>query len=65
MYQNKIRQYRKQQEMNLDELAKKVGISVGYLCHLEIGSRANPSIQIMEKIATALGKNVAEIFFSS
>lgn len=65
MYQNKIRLYRKQKGMNLDELAKKAGISTGYLCHLEKGTRANPSIPIMEKIAEILEKNIADIFFSS
>ncbi len=65
MYKNKIREYRKQKGMNLDELARKAEISAGYLCHLERGTRANPSIQVMEKIARVLGKNVAEIFFSS
>lgn len=64
MYENKIRAYRKEKGMNLEELADKVGISTGYLCHLEKGTRANPSIQVMEQIAKVLGKNIAEIFFS-
>lgn len=63
MYKNKIREYRKIEGMTLEEMAKKVGISVGYLCHLEKGTRKNPSTQIMEKVAVILGKNVAEIFF--
>lgn len=64
MYKNKIRELRKQKGMNLDEVARKAGISIGYLCHLEKGTRANPSIQVMEEIAKVLGKNIAEIFFS-
>lgn len=64
MYKNRIREYRKQKGMNLDELARKSGISTGYLCHLEKGTRANPSIQVMEQIAKVLEKNIAEIFFS-
>lgn len=63
MYKNKIRKYRKQIGMNLEEMAKKVGISTGYLCHLEKGTRINPSTQIMEDIAKTLGKTVTEIFF--
>lgn len=65
MYKNRIREYRKQKGMKLEELASKAGISTGYLCHLERGSRANPSIQVMEKIAKVLEKNIAEIFFNS
>ncbi len=63
MYKNSIRKYRKEIGMNLEEMAKKVGISTGYLCHLEKGTRKNPSTQIMEKIANALKKTVQEIFF--
>ncbi|MBO5479229.1 MAG: helix-turn-helix transcriptional regulator [Clostridia bacterium] len=65
MYKNQIREYRKQKGMNLYELADKAGISTGYLCHLEKGTRSNPSIQVMEKIAKVLGKNIAEIFFNT
>lgn len=65
MYQNKIRLYRKQKGMNLEELAKQAGISTGYLCHLEKGTRTNPSILIMERISQILGKNIADIFFGS
>ena len=64
MYRNRIRKYRKEKGLNLVEMAKKVGISTGYLCHLEKGTRQNPSTKIMEKIANILGKTVAEIFFS-
>lgn len=63
MYRNKVREYRKNAGMNLAEFAKKVGISTGYLCHLERGTRKNPSMQIMEKISNALDKTIAEVFF--
>ena len=49
--------------MTLEEMAGKIGISVGYLCHLEKGTRRNPSTGIMEKVAKILDKNIAEIFF--
>ena len=62
MYKNKIREYRKKEGMTLEEMAGKIGISIGYLCHLEKGTRKNPSTNIMEKVAK-LGKNIAEIFF--
>lgn len=63
MYNNRIREYRKEKGMKLEEMAQKIGISTGYLCHLEKGTRKNPSTEIMEKIAKALGKTVADIFF--
>lgn len=63
MYKNKIRVYRKANGMKLEDMAKRVGISTGYLCHLEKGTRRNPSTKIMENIAKVLKKNVAEVFF--
>lgn len=63
MYKNKIREYRKEKEMNLEKFAKIAGISTGYLCHLEKGTRKNPSMEIMEKISKALNKTIPEIFF--
>ena len=49
--------------MTLSKLANLTGISAGYLCHLEKGSRTNPSMDVMNKIAEALNKSVTEIFF--
>ena len=65
MYQNKIRQYRKEQGMTMRELADRSGISVGYLSHLEKGSRDNPSKGVMKNIAFVLNKSIPEIFFSN
>lgn len=63
MYSNKIKIIRKQKGITLDELSHLSGISSGYLCHLENGSRKNPSLSVMEKIAKALNRNVTEVFF--
>jgi len=64
MYYNKLKQIRKEKGMTLDELSTKCGVSAGYLCHLENGSRMHPSIEIMEKIAKVLEKTIFEIFFN-
>lgn len=63
MYKNNIKKIRKAREMRLIDVAEKSGISVGYLSHLENGSRSNPSIDVMEKISFALLKSVTEVFF--
>ena len=63
MYTNKIREYRKKCAMTLQQLSDKIGISPGYLCHLERGTRKNPSIRTMEKISKALEKDITDIFF--
>ena len=62
MENNIIKQIRIEKGMTLNELANKTGISAGYLCHLEKGSRNNPSIYIMKKISKALGKTITEVF---
>lgn len=64
MYYNKLKSIRKAKKMTLEELAEKSGVSAGYLCHLENGSRKHPSIEVMEKIAQALDKTIFEIFFN-
>ena len=64
MYKNRIREYRKQKGLLLEEMAKTIGISTGYLCHLEKGTRKNPSTEIMEKISMVLERSVTEVFFS-
>lgn len=64
MCKNKISIYRKHLNMTLSEMATKVGISPGYLCHLENGSRNNPSRKVMEKIATVLESSISDVFFS-
>lgn len=63
MYNNQLRKTREDKGMTLLELSYLSGVSVGYLCHLEKGSRKNPSLEIMEKISKALNKSVAEVFF--
>lgn len=63
MYKNKIKETRKKQGITLIKLSEITGISAGYICHLEKGTRKNPSAQMMEKIAVALNKSVHEVFF--
>jgi len=63
MYKNKIKETRIKQGLTLMKLAEITGISAGYICHLEKGTRKNPSAQMMEKLALALNKSIYEVFF--
>lgn len=63
MYKNNVRKFRIERGMRLIDVAERSGISAGYLCHLEKGSRANPSREVMENISLALNKSIAEVFF--
>ena len=63
MCKNRIKEIRKEKGITLYKLANLSGISSGYLCHLENGSRDNPSLEVMRNIAKALNKSVPEVFF--
>ena len=63
MCKNRIKIIREQKGMTLQKVADLSKISVGYLCHLENGTRKNPSFGVMERISKALNKSVSEVFF--
>ncbi len=62
---NNLKKIRTSKNLTIRELSEKTGISAGYLCHLENGTRSNPSKDVMEKISKALNKNIMEIFFNT
>lgn len=59
----KLKNIREKKGLTIENLAQLAGISTGYLCHLERGSRKNPSIKVMKNIARALNIDIEEIFF--
>lgn len=63
MNTNQMKKIRKSKNMTLGQLSEITGISSGYLCHLEKGTRKNPSMNVMELIAKGLGVSVTEVFF--
>ncbi|MEG1990360.1 MAG: helix-turn-helix transcriptional regulator [Clostridia bacterium] len=59
---NNIRKFRNELELSQENLSTMTNLSIGYICHLEKGSRTNPSMNTILKICSALGKNKSEIF---
>jgi len=57
---NRIRSWRKEKKLSLDELSRRASVSKGMLVEIEKGA-ANPSIAILCKLAAALSVSVAEI----
>jgi len=57
----KVKAYRLTNHMTLKQLASKAGCTDAYLSQLERG-RANPSIMILKKIASALEMKVVDFF---
>ena len=59
---NNIKKFRLEQNITLEKLSKETGISIGYLCHLEKGTRNNPTLKIMKTISSTLHKTIDEVF---
>lgn len=57
-----LKNIRKEKGLTLENLAEKTGLSIGYICHLEKGSRKNPTIKVCQIIAKALDRTIDEIF---
>lgn len=57
---NRLRNWRKEKKLSLDELSRRASVSKGMLVEIEKGA-ANPSIAILCKLAAALGISVADI----
>jgi DNA-binding XRE family transcriptional regulator len=59
---NNLKEIREENGMTLEKLAQLSEVSTGYLCHLEKGSRKNPSWKVANNIAKALNKVTDDIF---
>ena len=57
----KIVKLRNEKGLSSVQLAKMTGLSRGYLWQLETGGKANPSLDILQKLARALGVTVSEL----
>ncbi len=57
----RIRYLRQQKNMTIEDLALEADINRNYLCDLERGTR-NPTVNVLNKIATALGIALSELF---
>ena len=56
-----IKRLRAQRDMTQEELAKKAGVTQGYIAQLERGLRKNPSLPSLRKLARALCVPVTEL----
>lgn len=60
---NNLKKIRKSKDLTIQQLSDLSGVSMGYICHLEKGTRRNPSRDVMEKIAKVLEEPIIKIFF--
>jgi transcriptional regulator with XRE-family HTH domain len=56
-----LRTLRTAKEMGLRELADKAKVPPGYLAELESGKKKNPSLDVLKRLARALGVPVTEL----
>ncbi|WP_042461055.1 helix-turn-helix domain-containing protein [Neobacillus dielmonensis] len=61
MLGTKIQQLRHERNLTLTQLAKKTEISKSYLSHIERSIQANPSIEVLAKIAAALDVDIKNL----
>lgn len=61
MVGDKIKKQRENQNLSLRKLAIKSNISPSYLYYIETGISKNPSINVIQKIANALGVEVVTL----
>lgn len=60
---NKIKELRNNLELSVYDISEKTGLTPSYINNLENGHKTNPTKDTMEKIASALGQTVSEIFY--
>lgn len=61
----KIKLLRLKKRMTLKDISKITGISDAYISQLENGKKANPTKEVLQKIATALGVPLSELLDES
>lgn len=62
--QNKVKEYRENEGLTQEELAKKSDVSRNTISSIETGANTNVTYEIMDKIAKALNEKVTTIFFN-
>lgn len=61
----KIREIREKNQMTQVELSEKSGVSRTTISNLENGVESVTTTKTLQKLATALGVNVEDLFFSA
>jgi transcriptional regulator with XRE-family HTH domain len=56
-----MRELREKKGLTQEELAFKAKVTPGYVAQLELGIRKNPSLDVVRRLARALGVRLAEL----
>lgn len=61
---NRIKEFREKKKLSIYKIAELTGLTPSYINNLENGHKTNPTKEVMENIAAALGQTVPEIFYA-
>lgn len=64
MFVFRIREIRNEKNLSLEDLSDKSAVNLGYLSQLERGEKQNPTMNTLFKVATALGVNIKDLFYT-
>ena len=56
-----IQRLRESKGMTQRDLAEKARVTAGYIAQLEMGTKKNPSLEVLQRLAKALGVPVTEL----
>ena len=56
-----LRKLRNDRGLTMAELAKKADVTDAYIAQLETGKKGNPSLEVLKRLARALGVPVTEL----
>jgi HTH-type transcriptional regulator, competence development regulator len=56
-----LKRLREEKGLSQADLAEKAGVTAPYITQLETGKKANPSLDVLRRLAKALGVPVAEL----
>lgn len=65
MLGDNIRRLRKEKCISINKLSELTGISLGYLSDIENNKANNPTIDILDKISTALNCSIEDLFINN
>jgi len=60
-YGTKIRELRLERELSRRQVAERSGVTGQYIYLIETGRATNPSIQVLERVASALGVRLSSL----
>jgi XRE family transcriptional regulator of biofilm formation len=56
-----LKTLREERGLNQVELGRKAKVTTAYISQLEAGKKVNPSLEVLQKLARALGVTVSEL----